>query len=232
MSSPLRLALFGATGGTGSLVLRQALDAGHHVTVLVRTRARLSLSHPNLTVLEGSVMDRDLVVQAVQGANAVVCALGAPPSSKDRIRERGTQIIVDAMQAAGVQRLVVQSSHGIGETAHELPWLMRWIIVPFYLKGAFEDHERQEEVVRASDLDWTLVRPPHLSNAGPATALAYGGGFDPTQMTMKIARTDVARFLLRQAETTPPTRETVVVSTATPQVAAGASEGAFVAVAA
>ena len=92
------------------------------------------------------------------------------------------------MQAEGVRRLVVQSSHGIGETSHELPWLMRSFIVPLYLKAVFLDHEHQEAVVRASDLDWTLVRPPHRSNGKPAAALTVGSAYDPKMMTMTIAR--------------------------------------------
>lgn len=230
-SSPLHIALFGATGGTGSLVLRQALDAGHRVTALVRDPKRLQLTHPRLSPVVGSVLDPDRVVHTVQGVDAVVCALGAPPRSGSSIREQGTRLIVEAMEATGVRRLVVQSSHGIGETADELPWLMRWLIVPFYLKGAFEDHERQEAVVHGSSLDWTLIRPPHLTDGEPARALASAHVFDPAKMTMKIARTDVARFLIEHAETTNASRETLVVSTATPSFAASLNPGAIVALA-
>lgn len=213
-STPLRLTLIGATGGTGSHVLQQALDAGHHVTALVRTPSKLGITQDRLTVVEGSVLDPSATERAVRGADAVICALGAPPSSRDRIRERGTKALVDAMAAAGTRRLVVQSSHGIGETAHELPWVMRWVIVPLYLKRAFADHEAQEAVVRASGLDWTLVRPPHLADTEPAPALAHGPDFDPARMTMSIARADVARFLLAQATAPFDASSTVVVSTA------------------
>lgn len=228
-TSPLHIALFGATGGTGSLFLRQALEAGHHVTALVRDARRMRLAHPRLTLVVGSVLDHERVVQTVQGVDAVVCALGAPPRSGSRIREQGTRVIVQAMHATGVRRLVVQSSHGIGETAQELPWLMRWLVAPLYLKPVFDDHERQEAVVHGSSLDWTLIRPPHLTDGEPASALASGPAFDPATMTMKIARTDVARFLLQQVEATPATRETLVVSTAT--VAASVNPGASVALA-
>ena len=130
------------------------------------------------------------------------------------------------------KRQVVQSSHGIGETSHELPWLMRWVIVPLYLKKAFQDHERQEAVVEASELNWTLVRPPHLSNGSAADALAVGATHDPKQMTMSIARTDAARFLLQLGTTQAHIRQTVIVSTATPRAAASAEKGAIIEVAA
>lgn len=229
--SSLHLAVFGATGGTGALVLQQALDAGHRVTALVRNPRKLTVSHPHLTVIEGSVLDLAPVQQTVRGVDAVICCLGAPPRSTERLRERGTQVVVDAMQAAGVRRLVVQSSHGIGETRHELPWLMRWLIVPLYLKGVFADHERQEAVVRASDLDWTLVRPPHLGDGQPAPALAAGPTYDPAQMTMTIARTDVARFLLQQASAGKSVGQTLVVSTASASVADSVEQGAIIEVA-
>ena len=219
-TSPLKIAVFGATGGTGSLVLEQALDAGHQVTALVRTPAKLTVSHPGLVVVQGSVFDRAAVEQTVRGAGAVICALGAPPRSKERLRERGTQVVVDAMVDAGVRRLVVQSSHGIAETSSELPWLMRWVIVPFYLKGVFADHERQEDVVRASDLEWTIVRPPHLSNKPPAAQVAYGPNHDPARMTMSIARADVARLMLEVASDPSHVRKTLVVAAAQPKVVA------------
>ena len=219
-NAPVQIAVFGATGGTGSLVLQQALDAGHHVSALVRTPAKLTVSHPNLVVVQGSVFDRNAVEQTVRGADAVICALGAPPRSKERLRERGTQVVVDAMVAAGVRRLVVQSSHGIAETSSELPWLMRWVIVPFYLKGVFADHERQEDVVRASDLGWTIVRAPHLSDGPPAAEVAYGPSYDPARMTMSIARTDVARLMLEVASDPSHVRKTLVVAAAQPQAVA------------
>jgi putative NADH-flavin reductase len=228
-SSHLRIALFGATGGTGSLVLRQALEAGHHVTALVRSPEKLLISHENLTVVVGSALDHVAVSETVKGSDAVICALGAPPRSKAGIRERGTRVIVDAMQDTGVSRLVVQSSHGIGETGRELPLVMRWFIVPFYLKNAFADHERQEDVVRASDLDWTIARPPHLTDGDGAGTLVYGADFDPDVMTMKVDRADVARFLIRQVESSGPARRTLVVSTATTQAAANHERGAIIA---
>ena len=181
----------------------------------------MTVAHPNLAVVQGSVFDRNAVEQTVRGADAVICALGAPPRDKGRLRERGTQVVVDAMVAAGVRRLVVQSSHGIAETSSELPWFMRWVIVPFYLKGVFADHERQEEVVRASDLGWTLVRPPHLSDGPPATEVAYGPSYDPARMTMSIARTDVARLMLEMASDPSHVRKTLVVAAAQPKVVAG-----------
>lgn len=208
-----KLIVFGATGGTGRAVVSQALAAGHHVTAFVRSPDKLGLTHPQLRVRVGDASDHDAVVAAVAGQDAVLCCLGAPPSSRDQIRARGTSVIVAAMQEAGVERLVCLSSHGVAETRQELPWVMRWLVVPLYLHRVFADHEAQEAIVHRSALDWTLVRPPHLHD-GPRAEVQHGPQFDPATMRMKIAREDVAGFMLQQAVSGAHTRETVVVSAA------------------
>ncbi|MEL6345930.1 MAG: SDR family oxidoreductase [Myxococcota bacterium] len=206
--------VFGATGGTGRHAVTQALADGHDVTAFVRTPSKLDLQHPRLTIVQGDVMDTDAVSEAIRGKDAVLCCIGAPPSSKAQIRARGTASIIAGMRRTGVTRLICQSSHGIAETAAELPWLMRWVIVPFYLKPVFADHEAQETVVRGSGLRWTLVRPPHLHDGARAAAIRHSPDFDPQTMTMKIARADVAGFMVRAAVEPAYVQQTVVVAAA------------------
>lgn len=192
-----KLLLIGATGATGRHALHQALDAGHEVTALVRDPARLPVDHPRLRVIVGDITDAEVARQAVAGQDAVLCYLGAPASNRDEVRTHGTAALVEAMRAEGVSRLVCLSSHGVAETLAELPWFLRRVVVPLHLGRVFADHEGQEEVVRASDLDWTLVRPPHLTN-GPRTG-RYRHGVGPEVIGgMKISRADVAEFTLAQ----------------------------------
>lgn len=194
---PSRLLVFGATGPTGLEILETALAEGHRVTAYVRDPAKLQLSHPRLEAFVGDVLEPDRVAQAVAGHDVVICAIGAPARNKARLRERGTANIVRAMELHQVRRLIVLSSHGIAETKDELPAIMKYLIVPLYLGPAFADHEAQEAIVRTSGLDWTLVRPAHLTN-GPATG-AYRKGFAADEKTkMKISRADVAGFMLGQ----------------------------------
>lgn len=198
-TQPLRLVIFGATGGTGRHLVTLALDAGHDVTVFVRSPEKLGELAARVRVLTGDVTDEAAVTAAIADQDVVISAIGAPPSSKDRVRERGTRTIVRAMEATGVRRLVSLSTHGIRETADGLPLLMKWLVVPLYLKGVFTDHEHQEAVVRDSSLDWTLVRPTHLTNKAPTGTVRHG--FEPhdRDIAMKITRGDVARFMVEQA---------------------------------
>ena len=207
-----KLAVFGATGGTGRLLVEKALEAGLEVTAFVRDPARLSLRHPALRVVVGDVLDPDAVGAAVAGQDAVACCLGAPALSKARLRTRGTAVIVDAMERHGVHRLVCQSSYGVGDTAELLPWFLKWVVVPLYLSRAFADHDAQETLVRDSELAWTLVRPPTLTD-GPATGvIVHGLRLDPSVLAMKVPRADVAAFMLGQMGSDAYLRQAPVVS--------------------
>lgn len=198
-TQPLRLVIFGATGGTGRHLVSLALEAGHDVTVFVRSPDKLGELAARVRVLTGDVTDLERVTQAVRDQDVVISAIGSPPGRKDRIRERGTRTLVQAMEATGVRRLVSLSTHGIRETADGLPFVMKWLVVPLYLKGVFADHDRQEQVVRDSSLDWTLVRPVHLNDKAPTGTVRHG--FEPhdRDIGMKITRGDVARFMVEQA---------------------------------
>jgi putative NADH-flavin reductase len=208
----MRLTVFGATGGTGRLLVQQALDAGHDVTAFVRDAARLGLEHERLGVVVGDVMDPAAVEDAVRDRDAVLCAIGAPASDRSRVRTRGTGVIIDAMERAGARRLVCLSSFGVGDSRARLPLHLRYLIVPLFLRHAFADHETQEARVRESDLDWTIVRPPHLKD-GPHTG-AYRHGFDavPREVRLVITRADVADLMLRVAADGSHVREAVAVS--------------------
>ncbi len=196
---PKHLVIFGATGGAGRALVQQALAQGHPVTAFVRDPARLDIQDTRLKIHVGDATDLAAVRAAVSGHDAVICALGVPARSRSGLRARGTECIVAAMQAVGVRRLIVLSSHGVAETREELPAFLRYIVVPLYLSRVFADHEAQEQVVRGSNLDWTLVRPPHLTN-GPATGDFHRGVTAGTRTKMKISRADVAAFMLAQLD--------------------------------
>ena len=196
-SAGLRLALFGATGGVGRSLVKLALAAGHQVTALVRDPARLELAHPRLTLVSGEGSDAAAVAKVVAGADAVLVALGAPALSRSRIRSEGTKLIVDAMQAAGVERIVCVSLLGVADSRTTLPLWIRYGLFPLYLRRAIADHERQEEVLRASDLAWTSVRPPFLTDG--AHTGRYAHGFATTDgLKLEVSRADVADFMLAQ----------------------------------
>ena len=180
--------------------MKQALEAGHSVSVYARDPSKISdLQHDRLSVVSGDVLDADAVINAVRGHDAVLSAIGAA-ATRTTIREDGTRKIIEAMEEAGVKRLVSLSSLGVGDSRANLSFFTRYIVVAIFLRHAFADHERQEAVVRQSSLDWTIVRPPHLKD-GPRTGV-YRHGFPITDRQIEgwISRADVADFMLAQVD--------------------------------
>jgi uncharacterized protein YbjT (DUF2867 family) len=194
----MKLLVFGSTGGTGRELVKQALAQGHQVTAYARNPAKLDdMAHPGLQVARGDALDPAAVEKAIPGHDAVLCAIGTG-AGRSNLREEGTRNIVRAMEKAGVPRLICQSSMGVGDSSVNLGFLTKYVIDPVFLRHAFADHERQEAVVKASALDWTIVRPPHLKD-GPHTG-TYRHGFPTTDTGIqgKISRADVADFMLKQ----------------------------------
>jgi putative NADH-flavin reductase len=194
----MKIIVFGSTGGTGRELVKQALDSGLEVTAFARTPAKLDdILHNNLKTIEGDILDQDAVNAAIQGHDAVFCTIGVG-AERTTLREDGTRNIVQGMEEAGVQRLICQSTMGIGESRANLGFLTKFVIVPIFLRHAFADHEHQEAVVKKSNLDWIIVHPPHLSD-GPRTG-QYRHGFPTTDTSIqgKISRADVADFMLKQ----------------------------------
>ncbi|NEX22413.1 SDR family oxidoreductase [Thiorhodococcus mannitoliphagus] len=189
----MHIALFGATGGTGRQVLAQALEQGHTITALARDPNKLQ-PHDGLTQIGGDVLDPAAVAKSVEGADAVICVLGSH-GRQEPIEARGTERILAAMQAAGVRRLVVVSSLGVGDSRAQIAWPFR-LVMDLMLKTVLEAKAEQEQLVMASGLDWVIVRPGGLTD-GPRTS-AYRFGVDPTLKSGRIARADVADFVLRQ----------------------------------
>jgi len=159
--------IFGATGGTGRELVRQALERGHSVTAFARDPSALG-ERDGLRRLAGDVLDVAAVERAVAGHDVVLCAMGAPATKPGNVRSQGTRNIVTAMEETGPRRLICQSTIGIGETRPLLPPRYRYLIAPLLLRRTFAEHARQEAVVRSSDLEWTIVRAGALTD-GDAT---------------------------------------------------------------
>jgi putative NADH-flavin reductase len=163
----MRIAVFGATGGTGQHVVRQALDTGHHVTAVVRDLARLSQAdHPRLDPVIADAMDPDAIAPAVIGQDAVVSALGPRARTDASVCADGARGVISAMRAAGTRRLIVVTASGHVVDAGD-GLVTRTMVKPLlrrYLRQGFADFARTEEAVRGSGLDWTIMRPPRLTN--------------------------------------------------------------------
>ncbi len=188
----MKIALFGATGGTGHALLEQALANGDEVCALVRDPSKLAVADPKLTVIPGDVLDPKAVADCLAGTDAAACILGTPPG-QEPVESRGTAVIVEQMRAAGPRRLVVVTSMGVGDSIDQVALAFR-LIMQMTLKRIMEDKARQEQLVMASDLDWTIVRPGGLTD-GPRTD-SYQAGTEKTIRAGRVARADVADFVL------------------------------------
>lgn len=193
-----KVLVLGATGGTGRSIVTQALACGHNVTALVRSPDKASgLSGATLVV--GDARDETALRQALKGRDAVISVLGTPASPFREVTSlsKATRVLVSAMKAEQVSRLVCITGLGAGDSAGHGGFLFDKVIFPLLLRKVYADKNRQEEIVRESGLDWTLVRPAILNDKpghGAIRAFTDLSGFHGGT----IARDDVARFTLEQ----------------------------------
>jgi putative NADH-flavin reductase len=197
----VRYTVFGATGGTGREVVRQAVEAGHEVTAVVRDAARLPVRHDLLKAVTADVCDPEALRPLVAGADAALSALGSPTNKGVGIASAGTRAIVRALEAAGVERFVAVSAAPVGEQPGDESALFRAVGTPLVrrvFKSVYADLDVMEDVVRRSALSWTLLRPPKLTDK-PGTGhwvLREGTGV-PRRHT--ITRADLASAMLAAA---------------------------------
>jgi putative NADH-flavin reductase len=192
----MRLIIFGSTGSVGRLVVEQALQNNHLVTAFLRNPAKLTITHSNLKIIRGDVLDYQSIEKAMKNQEVVLCTLGA--GSKGNVRAEGTRNIIRAMETNGVKRLICQSTLGAGNSRGNLNFFWKHIMFGMLLKQAYEDHELQENYVIQSKLDWTIVRPAAFTDGSRTGNYRHGFGPHEKNLTLKISRADVADFILNQ----------------------------------
>jgi len=193
----MKVVVFGATGGTGRQVVVHALEAGHEVTVIARNPKAVDIRDEQLGIFQGDVLDLASFSKRIVGQDAVLSALGVNHRKPTTVYSEGTGNIAIAMQEAGVRRLVSLSSAGL-EIPADTPWMVRQtiklVIQPIF-KYAYEDMALMEEILRKSGLDWTVVRPPRLTN-GQKTG-AYRTAINKHLLKAQgITRADLADYMI------------------------------------
>lgn len=167
----MKFAVFGATGGTGRAFCAEALADGHSVVALARDPGKLVLEHGANNVLRGDVLDPGAVEAAVASCDAVLCTIGAKPRDPAGLCSAGTRNIVTAMERHGVQRLVCVTGCMVGHPPELMRGavyrVLRWLEIGF-IKKMVDDRRLQEQIVQRSTLNWTILRPPRLTD-GAAT---------------------------------------------------------------
>ena len=191
----MKIAVFGATGGTGRQFVTQALAAGHQISALVRTPSKLDITEPGLTVIQGDVLQAADVARTLTGADVVFCTLGSGSGGSDQAVSQGTANIIAAMQAQGLGRLVIISSLGVGDSRDQVPFFFK-VLMKTVLRNAMQEKEIQEKAVMESGLAWTIVRPGGLGD-GPAKG-SYTISMDRVTSGGQVSRGDVAAFALKQ----------------------------------
>ncbi len=197
--------IIGASRGIGLETVKAALAAGHDVRAFARSAQSIPIRHAKLTKISGDALKRDNVAAAVQGADAVVQSLGASSLANlvfgTTLFSEATRILVDAMQAAGVRRLMMVTGAGAGNSRGRITFLYDNLMFPLLLKRVYDDKDIAEDIVMKSGLDWTIVRPGLLTNGAATNRYKvltemkdWRGG--------AISRVDVADFLVKHLDDT------------------------------
>ena len=208
----MKVLVIGGTRGTGREVVAAAHAAGHELTLLARNAERISLPVTGVRVVVGDAGDADDVERAVSGQDAVVWTVGVGPTRRPvHLFSRSTQFLLAAMAKYRVRRLVCVTGIGAGDSRGHGGFFYDRIVQPLFLKTVYEDKDRQEAMLRGSDVDWTIVRPGTLTN-GPATGFARALTDLEGVAAGKVSRADVAAFIVENLETGEFRRTTVLLT--------------------
>jgi putative NADH-flavin reductase len=221
----MKLTIVAATGGIGRQLLEQAVAAGHDVTAVVRSPRNLPPVPARIVTADLAAADPKVLQPALDGADAVLSGLGARSNAEAGIAWRGTQAITGAMRASGVHRIVVVSAAPVGTVpspARPAPprhdpgdgFVMRNLAYPLLraaFRGIYADLAHMEEVLRDSDLDWTVVRPVRLTSK-PVTGRYRTALGQNVRHGLFISRADVARYMLRAIDQPATFRQTVGIA--------------------
>jgi uncharacterized protein YbjT (DUF2867 family) len=199
----MNLTVLGATGATGVQLVEQAIAAGHRVTALARSAENLTLTNPNLHVVQGDATDRAVVSQAMKGADAVISVLGA----RGPVIAEATRAVVAAAEQAGPDRIVMLSSFAV---ARDRLKPVSKLVTRMAMGSQIKDKTAGEEVLRASGLDWTIVYATLLTN-GPKTERSF-----PRPRRSACRRESHARTWARSFCKRRPTASTAVATSSLP----------------
>ena len=208
----MKLTVFGATGKTGRHLVEQALAKGHTVTALARNPAKLDFKHERLKLIQGDIRDAARVSEALAGADAVITVLGPASNKPELAVSQGMDNILAAMRQHGVRRLIQSAGAGVRDPKDQ-PTLVHaffGILVRVLSPNVVKDMEHVVDNVRRSNLDWTVVRVPMLTE-DPATGRVREG-YVGKAIGPRLSRADMAAYLLRQLESQTYLRQAPAIS--------------------
>jgi putative NADH-flavin reductase len=212
----MSIVVFGANGPTGRLLVAHALAAGHQVIAVTRRPDKFPQQHPNLTVARADVLDASAVEGVVSGADAILSTLGAPYGRKQvAVYSVGVRNILTAMERHQVRRLVVVSSSATDPKPYaDAGFFFNRVVQPFVVnvlgKTVYEDMRRMEELIRNSEVDWTIVRPSGLFDADFVSDYELAENHIAGRFT---ARSDLAAAMLAQIDDERYVRKILAIAT-------------------
>lgn len=198
---PLNILIVGANGGTGKEAVTIALQEGHRVTALLRNPANLSLTHPHLEVVQGDIMQPETFARYLKNKDAVISAIGVKgglfSDKPTTLYSQGNANLLQAMKKSGVNRVFFISASAI-EISPVIPFFVQLVakyLIQKLLRHMYHDIRLMEKLVKESDVNWTIMRPPQLTNK-PATG-EYRIAIDHfLKNCLKISRADLAHFMI------------------------------------
>lgn len=208
----VKLLVLGATGKTGRQIVTQALEAGHDVTIVVRDRSKIPTEHPRQHIVIGdSATGAAAFAEPMRGQDAIISAIGRGYSFKsEQLISRSVPGIIAAMTTAGVQRLMFTSALGVGDSYVDSPLAAKLFFLTL-LRGIYADKLVGDRLIRASDLEWTIVQPAQL-NDGPLTRRYRSGERLAMSGMPQVSRADTAHFILDRINDRATIRKTLIVS--------------------
>jgi uncharacterized protein YbjT (DUF2867 family) len=195
----MKITVFGATGRIGGEVVTQALGAGHKVAAVVRESSRFDVEHPSLEVFRvAGLTDAEVLRPALDGGGAVISGVGARGRKDGPVASGSTHSILAAMSAVGVRRLVAVSAIPLGPVPPDESLLNRRVILPLinaFAADVYADLRLMEAEIMNSDTEWTIVRPPKLTDKALTGRYRIGIG-STVPRTYSVSRADVAHLML------------------------------------
>lgn len=208
----MKLTILGATGGTGQQLVRAAIGAGHEVTAIVRRPEAITESSPQLRVVRGDLLDPQWTGEGIEGADAVLCAIGATSRGPTTLYSAATAAVLKAMDNAGVRRILAVTADPTRPAKDRQAELkIVHLILWQFLRGTYEDMRRMEQLLAASDTDWTVFRPPRLDN-GPLTGKARTAVGEYLPRGWVVSRADLAAAMLADIHDPATLRQVVAIA--------------------
>lgn len=207
ISSHYNLLIIGANGGIGRQCVELALKEGHYVTALLRNPAKLGITHANLQVIQGDIMQSHTLEQAINNQDAIISAIGVSGGfGADKptvLYSQGSANVLQVMSKKNVKRAFFISASAV-EISPVLPFYARWAakyIVQKLLKNMYADLRIMEKLVKESHTDWTIIRPPRLTDK-PATGHYRSAINVFLKNALSISRADVAHYIINNVNNT------------------------------